>query len=111
MDTIALPSRTAYIKFDVITHLFANAMCAQPDSDGIRSDYAVTHSKISDKLSRAVELGDLRVKDPLTLAPHHYPVGTALCEAVVHVNDLRQYAARHGLPEVVPVIASAGVAH
>lgn len=111
MDTIALPSRTVYIKFDVITHLFANAMCAQPDAEGMRSDYTVTHGKISDKLSRAVELGDLRVKDPLTLAPHHYPVGAALCEAVIHVNDLRQYAARHGLPEVVPVIEPAELAH
>lgn len=33
------------------------------------ADYAMAHHKIDDRLSRAVELGDLRVKDPLTLTP------------------------------------------
>ena len=102
MDSIALPAGTVYVKFSVITHLFANAVCPQLDADGIPQDYAVAHSRIDDKLSRAVELCDLSVRVPLTLAPHPYPVGDALREAVVLVDDLRQYAARHGLPAISP---------
>ena len=102
MDSIALPTGTVYIKFAVITHLFANAVCPQRDADGIRSDYAITHRRIDGKLSRAVELGELSARVPLTLALHPYPVGDALREAVVLVDDLRQYAARHGLPAIAP---------
>ena len=103
MDTIALPSGTVYIKFSVITHLFANALCPQTDADGIRPGYADTHGKIDRKLSRAVELGDLRAREPLTLALHPYPVGDALRDAVILVDDLRQYAQRHGLPAIALV--------
>lgn len=102
MYSIALPSGTVYIKFAVITHLFANAVCPQRGAKGICPDYALTHSRIDDKLSRAVELGDLSVRVPVTLAAHPYPVGDALREAVVLVADLRQYAARHGLPAIAP---------
>ena len=94
IDSIALPPGTVYVKFFAITHLFANAVCPQRDAEGIRSAYAVTHSRIDDNLSRAVELGDLSVRVPETFAPHPYPVGDALREAVVLVDDLRQYAAR-----------------
>ncbi len=100
MNSINLPSGTGYIKFSVVTHLFANALCPKTDTDEACPDYAMAHHKIDDRLSRAVELGDLRVKDPLTLSPHPYPVGQALREAVVLVEDLRQYAARHGLPPI-----------
>ncbi len=100
MKSIDLPTRTGYIKFSVATHFLANALCPRTDSNAACPGYALTHHKIDDRLSRAVELGDLRVKDPLTLAPHPYPVGEALREAVVLVEDLRQYAARHGLPMI-----------
>ncbi len=100
MDSISLPSGTAHVKFSVITHLFAAAMCPPPDENGIRPGYEAARSIVDRKLSRAVEVGDLSVRDPLTLAPHRYPVGDALREAVVGIDELRQYAARHGLPAI-----------
>ena len=104
MDMIALPSGTAYVKFSVITHLFANATCPGTDSDGMRPGYTDVHDRIDRKLSRAVELGDLRAWDPLTLALHPYPVGDALRDAAILVDDLRRYAARHGLPAIAPTV-------
>ena len=102
MTTIALPSGTVYVKYSVITHLFANAMCSFEENGDPSSGYALAYSAVDHKLSRAVELGDLRARDPLTLAPHCYPVGDALREAVILVNDLREYSARHGLPAIEP---------
>lgn len=107
MDPVVLPYGTAHVKFSVITHLFAAAMCPPPDDNGVRPGYDAARSAVDRKLSRAVEVGDLSVRDPLTLAPHRYPVGDALREAVVGVDELRQYAVRHGLPAISPV-ASAG---
>jgi hypothetical protein len=108
MDSISLPYGTAHVKFSVITHLFAAAMCPPPDESGVRPGYDAVRSVVDRKLSRAVEVGDLSAKDPLTLAPHRYPVGDALREAVVGVDELRQYAARHGLPTINPVVRAAG---
>ena len=106
MDTsakkIALPSGTAYVKFSVITHLFADAIGAQSAADGSGPDYALAHARIDRQLSRAVEVGDLRVRDPLTLARHPYPVGAALRNALIVVDDLRQYAAGRDLPAIAP---------
>ena len=100
METVVLPGGTPYVKFSVITHLFATAMCVPTEAEGALPGYAAAHATVDTRLSRAVELGDLRVRDPLTLMPHHYPVGNALREAVVSVDDLRQYAARCGLPPI-----------
>lgn len=102
MTTIALPSGTVYVKYSVITHLFARAMCSPAPHGDPRSAYAMAYGAVDRKLARAVELGDLRARDPLTFAPHSYPVGDALREAVILVNDLREYSARHGLPEIEP---------
>ena len=107
MDSIVLPSGTAHVKFSVITHLFAAAMCPAPDDNGVRPGYDAARNAVDRKLSRAVEVGDLSVRDPLTLAPHRYPVGDALREAVIGIDELRQYAARHGLPVIGPVVSPA----
>ena len=102
MKSVSLPSGTAHIKFSVITHLLASALCPPPDEGGSHPGYEAAHDLVERKLSRAVEVGDLSARDPLTLAPHRYPVGDCLRESVISVDELRRYTARHGLPMIEP---------
>lgn len=94
MNSVSLPDGTVYIKYSTAAHLLATAMC--PKGEQYRDVYV----SVDRKLSRAVELGDLMARDPLTHRRHSYPVGNALREADLLVEDLKYYVAGHELPTI-----------
>ena len=100
MNAVTLPLGTVYIKYSTATHLLATALCPRVAPDSVVGDYGDVRANIDHKLSRAVELGDLKPRDPLTHQRHPYPVGKALREADLLVEDLKHYAAEHGLPAI-----------
>ena len=94
MNTVSLPDGTVYIKYSTAAHLLTTAMCPQGEQ------YRDVYVSVDRKLSRAVELGDLMARDPLTHRRHPYPVGKALREADLLVEDLKHCVAGHGLPAI-----------
>ena len=100
MNAITLPPGTVYIKYSIATHLLANALSPASDSPIGRGGYDSVRQRIDQQLTRAVELGDLPVFDPLTHTRHHYPIGCALREADIPVSNLRRFVALNGLPEI-----------
>ncbi|MFT3849701.1 MAG: hypothetical protein QM739_13840 [Propionivibrio sp.] len=100
MNAITLPCGTMYIRYSIAAHLLTTAMCPQPKTAGAVAGYRDVYAAIDNRLSRAVELGDLVVRDPLTHARHLYPVGNALREADILVEDLRHYAKEHDWPAI-----------
>ena len=100
MNAITLPGGTVYIKFATAAHLLASAMCPKHELDDAVAEYSDAYSSVDRKLSRAVELGDLHAIDPLTHRRHPYPVGKALRETEILIEDLRRYAAGNGLPAI-----------
>ena len=100
MNAITLPAGTVYIKYSVATHLLANALCPSSDGEDFRNGYDDARRRVDQQLTRAVELGDLPVYDPLTHTKHHYPIGCALREADIPVSSLRHFATLNGLPAI-----------
>ncbi len=93
---------TAYIKYSVATNLMARSVCESNASSRIPPEYNDAYRQIDRQLTRAVELGDLQVFDPLTHAKHPYPIGAALHEAVIPIETLRVFALRNGLCHQCP---------
>lgn len=100
MNAITLPRGTVYIRYATATHLLASAMCPPHALDEVVAVYRDAYASVDRKLSRAVELGDLLARDPLTHRRHPYPVGKALSEAEILVEDLKHYVAGNGLPAI-----------
>ena len=100
MNAVSLPDGTVYIKYATAAHLLTIAMCPKGAHDGVAGEYGDVYASVDRKLSRAVELGDLMARDPLTHRRHPYPVGSALREADILVEDLKHYVAGQGLPPI-----------
>ena len=100
MNAVTLPAGTVYIKYSVAAHLLANALCPSSGAGDHRHSYDDARRRVDQQLTRAVELGDLPVYDPLTHTKHHYPIGCALREADIPVSSLRHFATLNGLPVI-----------
>lgn len=100
MNAVTLPFGTVYIKYSTVMHLLTTALCPKTAPDSVVGEYGKVYANIDRKLTRAIELGDLKAKDPLTHQRHPYPVGQALREADILVEDLQHYVAEHGLPMI-----------
>ena len=100
MNAVSLPDGIVYIKYSTAAHLLTTAMCPKGEPDGVVAEYRDVYASVDRKLTRAVELGDLMARDPLTHRRHPYPVGKALREADILVADLKHYVAGHGLPAI-----------
>jgi hypothetical protein len=107
MKAVSLPDGVVYIKYATAAHLLTTAMCPKGAHDGVAGEYGDVYASVDRKLSRAVELGDLLARDPLTHRRHPYPVGKALREADILVEDLKHYVAGQGLPAIE--LASSGI--
>lgn len=96
MKTIKLPEGIEFIPFKDLPHLIAEAIWRDRD-DTIGIGYGGARLNLEQELSTAVLSGALRVRDPLTLGPHPFPVGEALGGALVRVEDLRAFVSNRGL--------------
>ena len=100
MKTITLPAGTEYVRYDEIAHLVALAMwpLRDDDSPGDGMNYGYASVTLGRELAQAVEAEDIRIKDPLTLGSYkNHPGGARLEDALVRVDDLRQYLADRGI--------------
>lgn len=104
-NVLHLPVGTTHIFFGELPHLLADALWPeQHDSDeGWR--YTGCLIGLEDELPKAVDRGELRVRDPLTFGPHTFPIGDALQRALVTVEDLRSWLAATRGPAVSVVVA------
>lgn len=95
---LELPAGTAFVEFSDLPHLIACALHRAPGGDEF-SDirYGAARINLEGELPRAVESGELKVRDPLTYGPHQFPHGNALQCAVVKVSDLCAYVAERGI--------------
>jgi hypothetical protein len=80
------------VKFSDLAHMMALAL--QPEG-GIA--YGAARAQLDDELPRAVQHGELRVRNALTLGEHTFPMGDALNRAVVLPFDLRDFLATRGI--------------
>ena len=102
MNAIRLSAGTLYVRFDELPELLGNALHPESASDGDNLSAALARVDYEGgTLRRAVEAGDLLVKNPLTRMPLTYIAGHALNRGVVMINDLRAFAAGLGLSVTV----------
>ncbi len=97
MKMITLPEGTTHVPFRELAHLIAAALwpCAGEGDD--RLDYGFARASLDTELKKAVQSGDLPVKDPLTHGVHLFPIGNALLSALVTVADINAFVAPRGL--------------
>lgn len=102
MNAIRLPAGTLFVRFDELAKLLACALHPEPGDDADNYDAAFAQIEYEDgALRRAVEAGELVVKNPLTRLPLAYIAGHALNRGVVMIDDLRAFAAGLGLSVTV----------
>jgi hypothetical protein len=95
---LVLPEGTKHVVFGDLPHLMAKALWPD-DEDPERTNWSYGGARVNlkDELPKAVQAGQLAIKDPLTFGPHTFPHGAALESAVVLVPDLRDFLARRGV--------------
>ena len=97
MATIWLLPNTQYVRFEEIAHLIALAL--YPESRKLeatemeRLKRFAALENLAPELKHAVDSGALQPKDPLTRGPHSFPIGQALKDALIAVDNLRTYVA------------------
>ena len=97
MATIWLLPNTQHVRFEEIAHLIALAL--YPESRKLeatemeRLEYFGAMANLAPELKHAVRSGVLQPKDPLTHGPHSFPIGQALKDALIAVDNLRTYVA------------------
>ncbi|WP_139147000.1 hypothetical protein [Hydrogenophaga sp. PML113] len=107
MKTIKLPAGMQFVPFEDLAHYIAEAIWRDQD-DEVGIGYGGARLNLEQELPRAVRDGVLKVRDPLTLGPHPFPVGNALNRALVSVDDLQAFVADRGLQVEVHAISDAG---
>lgn len=102
MNEIRLPAGTLHVRFDKLAKLLACAL--HPESGDDADNYDAVFAQFEyegGKLRRAVESGELVVKNPLTRLPLSFIVGHALNRGVVMIDDLQAFASGLGLSVIV----------
>lgn len=102
MNAIRLPAGTLYVRFDELPRLLAEALHPESaeDDDNIALGAAWLDYE-SGSLRRAVESGELVVKNSLTRLPLSFIRGQALNRGVVMIADLQAFASGLGLSVIV----------
>lgn len=80
------------IRFSDLPHMMAKAM--HPASD---MGYGAARVNLEEELPKAVQRGELVVRNPLDLGHHTFPLGDALKRAVMLPNDLRPFLESRGI--------------
>ena len=79
MNAIRLPAGTPYVRFDELAELLACALHPESGDDADNLDAGLARIEFeSGALRRAVEAGELVVKNPLTGLPLSFIVGPSL---------------------------------
>lgn len=101
MNAIVLPAGTTHVQFDDLPYLIADALFPDtgPDDGRLRAGYALAN--IGEELDMDARLGKLLLRNELTFGPHQVPKGEAIVNAMVAVDDLRDYVARRELTVIV----------
>ena len=92
---LRLPAGTEHLTLEEVAEMAGEALF--PDN---LMRAAAAQSNLEDELKAAVERGALKVRDPLTLRPHPFPIGEALMRARVMVDDLNAFFAGDFVLEV-----------
>ena len=95
MNAIVLPAGTTHVHFEELAYLIADAMYpdAGPDDGRLRAGYALAN--IDEELDMDARAGKLLLRNELTLGPHQVPRGEKIVNALVTVEDLRDYVGRN----------------
>lgn len=105
---LELPEGTKHVVFGDLPHLIAKALWPDHEVPGSTNwAYGGARVNLEDELPKAVDAGQLAVKDPLTFGPHSFPLGAALKAAVVLLPDLRAFLARRSMGVRVAMAPSA----
>ena len=107
MNAIFLPAGTTHVQFDDLPYLIADALFPDtgPDDGRLRAGYALAN--IGEELDMDARLGKLLLRNELTLGPHQVPKGEAIVNALVAVDDLRDYVEDRKLTVIVDAPESA----
>ena len=102
MKTITLAAGTTHVPFNEVAHLIAYAIHPDiDDEDDNPSSYHFALIGLETELKRAAKLGQLPVKNKLTLGAHELPISNALNHVLVTVDDLRAFVADRGIKVAV----------
>lgn len=95
---VELPAGTKHVVFEDLPHLIALALWPDAEAHSERRDFAYGGARLNleEELPKAVDDGRLKVRDPLTLGAHTFPVGAALKRSLVLLPDLRDFLAHRG---------------
>ena len=95
MNAIVLPAGTTHVHFEELVDLIADALFPYtgPDDARLRAGYALAN--IGEELDMDARAGKLLLRNELTLGPHQVPRGEKIVNALVTVEDLRDYVSRH----------------
>ena len=95
MNAIVLPAGTTHVRLEELEELIADALFPYtgPDDARLRAGYALAN--IGDELDMEARAGKLLLRDGLTLGPYQVRMGEKIVNALVAVDDLRDYADRH----------------
>lgn len=112
MNEIRLPAGTLHVRFDELAELLACALHPDAGDDADNLDAALAQINYEGgALRRAVESGELVVKNPLTRLPLSFTLGHALNRGVVMIADLQAFASGLGLSVIVGAPEQAAPAH
>lgn len=102
MKTITLAAGATHVPFNDVAHLIAFAIHPEvDDEDDNPSSYHFALIGLETELKNAAKIGQLPVKNKLTLGAHELPIGDALNHVLVTVDDLRAFVADRGIKVAV----------